>query len=141
MADKDVIWENGEMSLESAYNPAIPRTEGFHLVLLQRKKVPSPWVDPELYGRMSVVAAKACKIMEEIGMADWFNIPLRWKYRCRKRHSGYAHSYSWTIEDRATMGRAASTTSWRRALWERDAYRSRDRIFKVGCRWPFVVIK
>ncbi len=74
MSDKDVIWENEEMSLEAAYSPAIPRTEGFHLVLLQKKKVPSPWAEPGLYGRMSIVAAKACRVMKMFETADWFNI-------------------------------------------------------------------
>lgn len=75
MPKEYVLWENEEMSLEAAYNPAIPRSEGFHVVLLQKKRVPSPWADPELYSRMSLVAAKASAVMiDELGMADWINI-------------------------------------------------------------------
>jgi len=76
MPDKDkwVIWENGEMSLQAAYNPAIPRIEGFHLVLLQKMGVASPWADPELYGRMSVVAARISRIIMQLKMADWINV-------------------------------------------------------------------
>lgn len=74
MPEEYVLWKNEEMSLEAAYNPAVSRKEGFHIVLLQKKKVPSPWADPELYSRMSLVAAKASKVMIELGMADWVNI-------------------------------------------------------------------
>lgn len=68
------LWENAEMSLQAAFNPGIPRTEGFHVVLLQKSDVPSPWADPELFSRMSLAAAKASKVMMELGMADWINI-------------------------------------------------------------------
>ena len=76
MSDKKwVLWENEEMSLQAAFDPAIPRTEGFHLVLLPKKASPSPWGDPELYSRMSLVVAKAIfVIMMEPGLADWVNI-------------------------------------------------------------------
>lgn len=75
MPEKEwTLWENEEMSLQAAYNPGVPREEGFHLVLVQRGKVPSPWADPDLYGRMSVVAAKACGAMTSAKVADWFNI-------------------------------------------------------------------
>lgn len=75
MSDKKwVLWENEEMSLQAAYNPAISREEGFHIVLLQKKGFPSPWSYPELFSRMSLVAAKASKVMMELGMADWINI-------------------------------------------------------------------
>lgn len=62
------------MSLQAAFNPAIPRTEGFHVVLLQKKGIPSPWADPELFSRMMLVAARASEVMIELDMADWTNI-------------------------------------------------------------------
>lgn len=74
MSGKMVLWEGEWFSLEAAYNPAISRKEGFHVVLLQNKSVPSPWVDPEFYGLMSVIVAKASAVMMELGMADWINI-------------------------------------------------------------------
>ena len=76
MSDENrwVLWGNEEMSLQAAFNPGIPRTEGFHVVLLQKKGVPSPWADPDLYTRMSLVAAKASGVMMELKMADWINI-------------------------------------------------------------------
>lgn len=74
MPEEYVLWKNEEMSLEAAYNPAISRKEGFHAVLLQKKKIPSPWANPEFYSRMSLVVAKASAVMIELGMADWINI-------------------------------------------------------------------
>ena len=71
---KWVLWEDEEMSLQAAFNPAIPRTEGLHIVLRQKRGVPSPWADPELYGIMSVVAAKVSAVIMGLGMADWVNI-------------------------------------------------------------------
>lgn len=69
-----VLWENDEMSLQAAFNPAIPREEGLHIVLLQKKNVPSPWSDPELFSRMSMFAAKVGGVLINMGMADWVNI-------------------------------------------------------------------
>ena len=71
-----VLWKNEEMSLEAAFHPAISRSEGFHLVLLQKKGVasPSPWADPKLYAKMSLLAAKASRVIRIAGMADWINI-------------------------------------------------------------------
>lgn len=74
MASEWTLWENDEMSLEAAFNPAIPRSEGFHVVLLQKNKAPSPWTHPELYTRMSLIAAKVSRVMMDLGMADWINI-------------------------------------------------------------------
>ena len=74
MPSEWTLWENEEMSLEAAFNPAIPRKEGFHIVLLQKKKVPSPWADPDLYSRMSLVAAEVSSVIIKLGMADWINI-------------------------------------------------------------------
>jgi len=69
-----VLWENSEISLQAAYNPGIPREEGFHIVLLQKKGVSSPWDDPDLYSRMSWIAAKVSEVIMELNMADWANI-------------------------------------------------------------------
>lgn len=72
---KWVLWENSEMSLQAAYNPAISRKEGFHIVLLQKRKIPSPWANPGLYARMSRVAATVGKtLILNVKMADWVNI-------------------------------------------------------------------
>ena len=71
---KWIIWENHGMSLQAAFDPAIPMTEGFHIVLLQKKGLPSPWADPDFFGRMMMVAARASKAIMELKMADWVNI-------------------------------------------------------------------
>lgn len=70
---KWVLWDTGGMSLQAAFNPAISREEGFHLVLLQKGNVPSPWDNPKFYSLMSLVAAEAVKVLAEHSKADWFN--------------------------------------------------------------------
>ncbi len=69
-----VLWEDRELSLQAAFNPAIPRTEGCHIVLLQKQGVSSPWQNPGLYARMSRVAAEASGVLLGLKMADWVNI-------------------------------------------------------------------
>lgn len=92
--EKGVLWENGEMSLQSAFKPAIPRTEGFHLVLLQKKEVPSPWGSPELYARMSRVAAIASGVLIEVGMADWANIQYNGNLDAGKKPKMHIHIFA-----------------------------------------------
>jgi len=92
--EKGVLWENEEMSLQSAFKPAIPREEGFHLVLLQKKDIPSPWTDPELYARMSRVAAITSGVLIEVGMAEWANIQYNGNLDAGKKPKMHIHIFA-----------------------------------------------
>jgi diadenosine tetraphosphate (Ap4A) HIT family hydrolase len=68
------LWENDKFSIITPSSPHVPYEDGLHLVLWPKHEIPSAWADPKLAGEGFELAAKACKIMEEIGMAPWFNI-------------------------------------------------------------------
>ncbi len=70
------IWESkGELiRLEAAFNPAVPRAEGFHLVLLQRTKARYPGDNPQLFARMALIAGLVSAIVVGEKFADWINI-------------------------------------------------------------------
>ncbi len=70
------LWENEEMELVAGSDPGLSQEEGCHIILLQKKKVASPWADPELYSRMCLRVAQACAVMMamEPKVTDWFNI-------------------------------------------------------------------
>jgi hypothetical protein len=69
-----LIWENEEFSIKTPVNPHIPYSEGLHVMLAPKADYENAWQDPLVAGRAFEFAAKACKILESLDMAPWFNI-------------------------------------------------------------------
>jgi len=75
MAFEDpTLWENDKFIIQTPLNPHLPNSEGLQLIVWSKQHLENAWQNPELGGEMFTVAAKACRIMEELEMAPWFNI-------------------------------------------------------------------
>jgi diadenosine tetraphosphate (Ap4A) HIT family hydrolase len=69
------LWENETFTISTPKNPHIPYDEGLHVIVApNRQDIAAAWNDPEMGGASFELAAKACKIMEDLGMAPWFNL-------------------------------------------------------------------
>lgn len=69
-----VLWENDEFMIKTPFNPHIPYSEGLHLIVTSNLGFEAAWRNPEISAQAFKLSAQACKLMEDIGMAPWFNI-------------------------------------------------------------------
>jgi diadenosine tetraphosphate (Ap4A) HIT family hydrolase len=68
------LWENKTYIISTPLNPHQPYSEGVHVVVASKADIANAWQDPKLTGEMFKLAAKACKIMEAMGLGPWFNL-------------------------------------------------------------------
>jgi diadenosine tetraphosphate (Ap4A) HIT family hydrolase len=68
------LWENDQFTISTPKNPHTPYREGLHVIVSPKQKVANAWQDADLSGATFQLAATACKIMENLGLAPWFNI-------------------------------------------------------------------
>ena len=69
-----ILWENDSFIISTPRNPHIAYREGPHVIVSPKRDVPNAWEDIDLATDMFRLTAQACKIMEEQGLAPWFNI-------------------------------------------------------------------
>jgi len=69
-----ILWQDDTFTISTPKNPHVPYTEGPHVIVAPIREVASAWKDVELAGDTFKLAAKVCKIMEDLKFAPWFNI-------------------------------------------------------------------
>ena len=69
-----MLWENDRFNICTPSNPHIPYSEGLHLVVAPKNAIANAWENPELAAETFRISAEACKIMEKLKLAPWFNI-------------------------------------------------------------------
>jgi|SRR5665213_1233461 len=68
------LWENDQFIINTPKNPHIPYSEGLHVIVAPKQEVANAWQDLDLATATFKLAATACKIMEDLQSAPWFNI-------------------------------------------------------------------
>ena len=69
-----VLWQNDEFIVRTPLNPHVPYKEGAHIVVAPKIEFENAWQNIEVATRAFELATKACKIMEDLHIAPWFNI-------------------------------------------------------------------
>lgn len=69
-----LLWENKKFVIRTMLNPHIPYIEGAHLLIAPKHEVSNAWQDVDLAAETFRLASHACKVMEDIKFAPWFNI-------------------------------------------------------------------
>lgn len=69
-----LLWENDNFVIKTPFNPHVPYSEGLHLIVTSKVVFEAAWYNPEISAQAFKLSAKACKIMEDIGIAPWFNV-------------------------------------------------------------------
>lgn len=69
-----ILWENGSFIVSTPHNLHLAYSEGLHVIISPKHKISSAWEDVELAADTFKLAAQACKIMQELNLAPWFNI-------------------------------------------------------------------
>lgn len=69
-----LLWENDRFEIVTPKNPHLPYSEGLQIIIAPKQAIKSAWQYPELSAEAFKLASKACKIMEDLKMAPWFNI-------------------------------------------------------------------
>ena len=68
------LWENEQLSILTPKNPHIPYSEGIHVIVSPKQEVANAWQDIDLSEATFRLATLSCKIMDDLGIAPWFNI-------------------------------------------------------------------
>ena len=74
MAERWTLWEDARFVVETTANPHLPPTEGCHVVVRPKDPPPHAWADPAVTAATFDLAARVCQVMEQLGLADWFNL-------------------------------------------------------------------
>jgi diadenosine tetraphosphate (Ap4A) HIT family hydrolase len=69
-----ILWENDVFIISTPHNPHLAYDEGLHVIISPKHRVSSAWENPDLSAGTFKLAAQACKIMEALNLAPWFNI-------------------------------------------------------------------
>lgn len=73
-SDELMLYENDDFEVFTPRNPHLPQKEGPHVVVRPKTDVATPWEDPKMCGRCFKFAARVAQIMEDLGLAEWFNL-------------------------------------------------------------------
>lgn len=68
------LWENDKFTVSTPKNPHVPYSEGLHIIVAPKQEVANAWQDVKLGAETFQLASYACKIMEDLEMAPWFNL-------------------------------------------------------------------
>jgi len=68
------LWENNTFLISTPINPHIPYSEGLHIIVAPKHDYENAWEDTDTAGATFKLASEACKIMEALKLAPWFNI-------------------------------------------------------------------
>lgn len=68
------LWENDDFEISTPKNPHFPYSEGLHIIVSPKREVANAWQDIDLSEVTFKLASMACKTMEDLIMAPWFNI-------------------------------------------------------------------
>lgn len=69
-----LLWENDKFVIKTPFNPHTSYENGLHLIVTAKIDYETAWADPKVSGQVFELAARACKIIETVGLAPWFNI-------------------------------------------------------------------
>jgi diadenosine tetraphosphate (Ap4A) HIT family hydrolase len=68
------LWENESFTITTPKNPHTPYSEGLHVIVAPKREIPNAWTDIDLSEATFKLTAQACKVMEDLKLAPWFNI-------------------------------------------------------------------
>lgn len=69
-----LLWENDNFVIKTPFNPHTSYEEGLHLIVTTKAEQKTAWENPSVSGQAFELAARASKIIEEVGLAPWVNI-------------------------------------------------------------------
>jgi hypothetical protein len=88
-----LLWEDATFIICTPFNPHLSYGEGPILIVKTKHDVENAWQNPQLAGQAFELAAKACKIMENLKLAPWFNIQANGNWGLLPGAYQYFHVY------------------------------------------------
>jgi diadenosine tetraphosphate (Ap4A) HIT family hydrolase len=68
------LWADGRFVVTTPAVPHLPPEEGCHVLVQPQSPPPHAWADPPLTGAAFEMAARVCRVMEDLDLAPWFNL-------------------------------------------------------------------
>jgi len=88
-----LLWEDNTFIVCTPFNPHLPYNEGPIVIVKTKQDVKNAWQDPHLSGRAFELAAKACKIMDNLQFAPWFNMQANGNWGLLPGETMFFHIY------------------------------------------------
>lgn len=99
------LWENDTHTVGTPKNPHIPYSEGLHVVVVPKQNVANAWQDVNLGVETFRLASSACQIMEDVGMAPWFNLQANGNRRLLPGETPFFHIHAYGRNKTETWGK------------------------------------
>lgn len=74
IGNNSVLWQDDSYIIKTPFNPHIPYSEGPHVIVAPKADYKNAWTDINVSTESFRLASIACVVMEELGIAPWFNI-------------------------------------------------------------------
>ena len=90
-----ILWENDKFIIRTPSNPHLPYSEGLHIYIAPKKEIANAWEDPELAAETFKYSSEACRLIEGLGLAPWFNIQANGNWGLLEGNSPYFHIHAY----------------------------------------------
>lgn len=100
-----LLWENDNFVIKTPFNPHISYDEGIHLIVTSNLAFENAWANPDISSEAFRISAKACKIMEDLNIAPWFNIQANGNWGLLSDGQKFFHIHIYGRNKTDTWGR------------------------------------
>lgn len=100
-----LLWEDDNFVIKTPFNPHMPYSEGPHLIVTSNVAFENAWANPDISSEAFKLAAKACKIMEDLDLALWFNIQANGNWGLLLDGKKFFHIHIYGRNKTGTWGR------------------------------------
>lgn len=99
-----LLWKNDDFVIKTPFNPHTPYSEGLHLIVASALTFENAWSNPEVASKAFELSSKACKIMEDLNIAPWFNIQANGNWDLLSNGQRFFHIHIYGRNKTSTWG-------------------------------------
>lgn len=99
------LWENDKFTVSTPKNPHISAKEGLHIIVAPKQEMRSAWDDVDHAAETFRLASTACKVMEELQIASWFNIQANGNWGLLPGNTPFFHIHIYTRNKTNSWGK------------------------------------
>jgi diadenosine tetraphosphate (Ap4A) HIT family hydrolase len=99
------LWENEMFEVITPKNPHLSYLEGMHLIVSPKLQYSSAWSNIDNSTKAFELSSRVCKIIEEIGLATWFNIQANGNWGLLPGNTPFFHVHIYSRNKTACWGK------------------------------------
>jgi len=103
--DSFKLWEDDQFTIGTPKNPQTSYNKGLHVIVSPKQHLANAWQDVDLTGETFKLTANACKIMENLELAPWFNIQANGNWGLLPGNETFFHVHIYGRNKTETWGK------------------------------------